>query len=91
MSKHSQGPWRVIKSNVWDEVVCDDGHLPFWIGRKSDELLANTYLFASAPDLLAALLNVEKLLIGVSCTDYPVSDELAEVQAAIAKATGECK
>lgn len=45
-------------------------------------------LIAASARMLAELEKVEKLLQAISATDYPVSEELAGVQRAIAAARG---
>lgn len=50
-------------------------------------LEADARLIAAAPDMLAELKKLEKLLQAISLGDYPVSDELESLQNVIAKAT----
>ena len=49
---------------------------------------ADARLMVSAPDLLAALLNIEANLTGKDCPDDRISDSLRRAKAAIARAEG---
>jgi len=102
--KGTPGPWsiepdRSHPNKVWhvvgdSTVVCglDGIASPYRSNdRTFDEDKANMVLIAASPDLLEALQMCEKLLVGVSYTDYPVEDELTTARAAIAKALGEQK
>jgi hypothetical protein len=101
-TKHTPGPWIVdygdTKGHVKSIAVNPDGYTPT-VARydtlvtsiSDSEKAANAALIAAAPELLEALEMVESLLIGIAMTDYPVTDELEKVTAAIAKAKGEAK
>ena len=84
MSKHTPGPWRVVKdpTNLSLQVYGQTLAL-FECWRRSDEQteLANARLVAAAPDLLKAL---EFVIRGVPDTWEGVQ----KAHAAIAKATG---
>ena len=99
MSKYTQGPWHVeidhatnapefIRAHIDGEmfdiasVICDE----------TDNAPANARLIAAAPDLLDALQWITRcasIRAPVGTTAYLISDKrMAEVRAAIAKATG---
>ena len=93
MSKHTPGPWRV---NGYGEIVCGEGNdelriadVAPWDPRKHrEEMSANGRLLAAAPEMLAALKNLEN--------DHPDDPWFRSmprtawnmVQSAIAKAEG---
>lgn len=96
--QHTQGPWNVCP-NAPSLIEADIGHedgLPRIIAQALDPIPhigdatvnANARLIAASPRMLAELEKVEKLLQAISSTDYPVSEELAGVQCAIAAARG---
>ncbi len=100
-AKHTPGPWIVEHDSFGTvirgaEVEREEHGTKYgfrdyvgstW-GHRTSTSDANALLMATAPELLAELEKVEKLLLAISATDYPVSDELASVQAVVAKATG---
>lgn len=100
MSKHTPGPWNHVRGQIFGDVntrVCrgiDMGNdlaaslrgepLP------DDVIAANAALISAAPDLLAALVEVDTYLHGVQALHHDDVTEAvrATVLAAIAKATG---
>ena len=90
MSKHTKGPWKYSNGTVID----GNGHvlrvngvgLPcgFLSDQEREEVFANTKLIAAAPELLEALIDCRRTLEIANFTQ-----ELAVVNAAIAKAKGE--
>ena len=88
MSKHTPGPWRVVKdpTNLSLQVYGQTLAL-FECWRRSDEQteLANARLIAAAPELLEALCLAHDYLAGNGWDDDP---RLYTIRAAIAKATG---
>lgn len=101
-AKHTEGPWlRDATSGLSCDVRATNGRkvalcwgLSTSRAAKSNspayraECDANARLIAAAPELLDELVKVEKLLASIELGDYPVSDELESVRAAIAKAEG---
>lgn len=72
--------------------VCEDTHQTDADGRNwatNGDPSCNATLIAAAPELLEALQVCERLLTGVSYTDYPVEEELLLVRYAISKALGD--
>lgn len=97
-AQHTPGPWNVCE-NAPSLIEADIGHedgLPRIIAQAFDPIPhigtatvnANARLIAASPQMLAELEKVEKLLLAISATDYPVSDELTSVQCAIVAARG---
>lgn len=95
-TKHTPGPWAVRYDYVVQAPSFDDGRLvpvaqPYGVNSDGTDLFANARLIASAPDLLLALERIAssyRALLG----RHPVrdvSETLAEVDAALAKARGE--
>lgn len=90
MKTHTPGPWHVVfhhpklvKVETARVVICDS------FGGLSDETMANTRLIASAPDLLASLIELESMVAEMLPKHGPCGwGELALNQAreAIAKA-----
>ena len=90
-AKQTPGPWEYLNGWLYHRGVSPTGagysetvlkiDDPAWKPSKADAALV-----AAAPELLATLEAVERLLTGVEATDYPVADELAQVRAAISKA-----
>lgn len=106
MSKHTPGPWHFhelqdgadglgyIRCQVDDLEICHCGD----IGRRREENLANAYLKAAAPDMLAALKSVRQELWVDHCMHMGRTDcdqryfnsrpRIRIIDAAIAKAEG---
>ena len=90
MSKHTEGPWGVgTKSNGVSprhvQILNDDGYIATVNYTNSiNETNANARLIAAAPELLEALIDCRRTLEIANFTQ-----ELAVVNAAIAKAKGE--
>jgi hypothetical protein len=92
MKTHTPGPWHLvshrpnlIKVETARVVICDA------FGGLSDETMSNAHLIASAPDLLASLVELESMVAEMLPKHGPCGwGELALNQArqAIAKATG---
>ena len=83
MSKHTEGPWNVSNHNS-DYIEDSDRKLVACVWGSSQELEANARLIAAAPELLEALIDCRRTLEIANFTQ-----ELAVVNAAIAKAKGE--
>ena len=93
MSQHTQGPWTVENNSIYGNAgmirpfiaSVEDDH-------RDEETNANARLIAAAPDLLDALQWITRCASirgPVGTTAYLISDKrMAEVRAAIAKATG---
>jgi hypothetical protein len=101
MSKHTPGPWRYRKGDEWSHsVVTDHGTLPdgsenAWtvatLNKNRDEHEANAKLIAAAPELLEALILLEKEMVlsgNAQSVDYGWKPAIEKTRAAIAKATG---
>lgn len=94
MSKHTPGPWHV--SEEWDGTSIKAGqfhvtHTIQWCGWHPEEedkavTQANARLIAAAPELLEALVDLERTAGLPAMMDDPVR---VKARAAIAKATGE--
>lgn len=87
MGKHTQGPWILgTYDHASYNVTGPKGEMPFIAkipaGRKESERLANAFLIASAPDLLAVCEKI-KAHGTISAT------WIDELDAAIAKARGQ--
>lgn len=100
MSKHTPGPWRFANGDKFDDdfleppeyqylvlaaIETPDAIASFWDSEWGDEAKANACLIAAAPDLLAALKDLERV------SGLPLMyNDLARIaaRAAIAKATG---
>ena len=52
-SKHTRGPWSVIRENGGDEVISTYGDIVAWV---YDDNAANAALIAAAPDMYDALM-----------------------------------
>lgn len=92
MSKHTPGPWEIEEESeghsITNRAFTGDEWCIAEVYGKTDTSIANANLIAAAPDLLEALLGVERLCaasgyIGVN------GQYLKIVRAAIAKARGE--
>jgi hypothetical protein len=84
--RHTPGPWQAEVPYVHIKgghcfAVASDTFLSF------SELQANVCLMAVAPDMLAALTAIEKIMDGSQPKDYPGA--LMVARAAVAKARGE--
>ena len=96
--KHTPGPWRYAPTNtetVSHLVRCSEGYavadVTHWFDLPVD---ANARLIAAAPDMLEALQSAqESIATFIGVHGYPfesgAGDVLREVNAAIAKATGD--
>lgn len=92
-SQHTPGPWKVVtEKNKAIRISCfrEDGELTVAFMRMlgtSDlpEVKANARLIATAPELLEALKNLSKYVVG-NTGAYPA--ELVKAKLAIAKAEG---
>lgn len=87
MSKHTPGPWSVEDDtpfSLW--VSCPDGKNPLHQNRLNRDRLANARLIAAAPELLAALQVAE---LALRERGLRACGEYKQIEAAIAKATGE--
>jgi len=87
MNKHTPGPWVVDETHLQGSVnnLEIGRHITLCslnVGR--DQCLANARLIAAAPDMLEALIDCRRALELANFTG-----ELAVVDAAIARATGE--
>ena len=102
MSKHSAGPWEVrseygtycIRPANENQVGYSSGYAPIAkvVGDKRiGQQLENARLLAAAPDLLAALQDVDALWMhhSIAHGDGKISPLHEKVIAVIAKATGE--
>jgi hypothetical protein len=95
MSKHTPGPWQLVRGAVRDQydtiegiVGAEDRRImrgchPF---RADEEQLANARLIAAAPEMLEALKYAVEFI--KMYTDQPIGIEILE---AIAKAEGSTK
>ena len=93
MSKHTPGPWKAVFSGVAAQIDCMEiaevSHMRVipasggWPTPGEPEVDAR--LIAAAPELLEALINANARMCDLPPTD-PI---IAQVRAAIAKATGE--
>ncbi len=104
MSKHTQGPWYVVKTETGKVYVRNEGGLisegprPFSYDKQferycqeCEEYEANAHLIAAAPDLLGALklmADAVELEMKVFGEEPEQGSRLKIAQAAIAKATG---
>jgi len=99
MSKHTPGPWKVIRRGP-----CGPAQESFWIGygetewrgpgsivqvvaegsARKDVVEANARLIAAAPELLQALLELREIVLD----SYGTCNQLDRANAAIAKAAG---
>jgi hypothetical protein len=102
--KHTPGPWAAVKCTLNPfnalTIVADNGravasieagmHADGITFEESDgELSANIALIAAAPDLLEALLHIQRCIpLGGFAQIHHKSDTWAQIDAAIAKATG---
>lgn len=91
--KHTPGPWRRHKADMFGDINIDNGVITAVIGvaisnlRPSDEVEANANLLTSAPDLLAA----SKAAINIIGRLVPTKEGVSAydaLKAAIAKAEG---
>jgi hypothetical protein len=85
MNKHTPGPWSfTFGTQVRSKF---DMIAKVWMMRDG-EGIANAQLIAAAPDLLAALQSAICIIVNECDTDeYP--KHIADIRAAISKATGE--
>ena len=88
---HTPGPWRFAKARTHIHIggpVGDPscGYVCRLQSREIDE--ANARLIAAAPDMLSALIEMQKLLVKTSLTQRDMDDLYHIAQDAIAKATG---
>lgn len=98
MAKHTPGPWRAIpdRSHPCDVRITSSvrPHVAkvYAPSTSADEVTpANARLIAAAPDLLAALIDARRGLaayVGLP-VEQCIGGEFTEINAAIAKATGE--
>jgi hypothetical protein len=101
MSKHTPGPWDVVEwGSRWGVEATIEGYSVVVFGtddddagvngRDDDEMRANTRLIAAAPELLAALRDLQNIASGVPAIER--NPRFAEARraalAAIAKAEG---
>lgn len=93
---HTPGPWRWENEGYYSglkgpngEWICDDGSAGGEYGQQIDPDSADGKLIAAAPDLLAACIDARDALhsLGSTSTDHYHADEIAALDAAIAKAT----
>ena len=101
MSDFTPGPWEAQFGEAYFVTGPDLGRVAMMmnlkgayglLGRRSgDEVAANTRLIAAAPDLLAALQDVDALWMhhSIAHGDGKISPLHEKVIAAIARATGE--
>ena len=96
MMKHTEGPWSAAEPrHNYDTVIRGPKGEPIALaliaGYTKQEGAANTALLAAAPDLLAALQDVDALWMhhSVAHSDGKIGPLHEKVIAAIAKATGE--
>lgn len=97
MSKHTSGPWAVFnQSDVFTNR--DDGKVSEYIADcaveelELSEIQANARLIAAAPELLEALILLEREMVesgNAGSVDYGWKPAIEKTRAAIAKATGE--
>ena len=93
-AKHTPGPWHIgMKPGPMiygpkGEQVADMRHKPFTLVSEIDESVANVRLISAAPDLLAALEAIIKM-IGPYAGQGRMDAEISAARAAIAKAKGE--
>lgn len=95
-SKHTPGPWKVGDRKPYVEVwgPMRMNHSPILASMESEPREANARLMAAAPDMLAALREVEWIFDGQEdITETGGANDamkaLMAVRPAIAKATGE--
>lgn len=99
MSKHTKGPWNIAQESVdseWYIVTAAGGRVMANVhvetGNRMDE--ANIKLIAAAPDLLKALMKIEReaTAIAATCPPAPHACPACEIlfvaREAIAKAEG---
>ncbi len=93
-TQHTPGPWVVIGEQVYAPDDCD--HHPVadcttnHSCRDEWDVEANARLIAAAPDLLEALQHIQRCIpLGGFAQIHHKSDTWAQIDAAIAKATGE--
>lgn len=97
MSKHTPGPWAVQPGARDDRVWSNEGFIAD-VWSPSGDVASNSHLIAAAPEMLAALREVEEFLDDQAEAEYftdrasPVPNQamrlLVEVREAIAKAEG---
>lgn len=92
--KHTPGPWEAKpkvsdhkRFVIWSNkeagaAVCETSN---WLNEDFDEIKANAYLIAAAPDLFEAL----DRFVGWHLLDIEPSQLLREAQQALAKARGD--
>lgn len=94
-TKHTPGPWTYTRNEHGAPgapilfISCGDGNHPAHETRSYEERVANARLMAAAPDLLEALLLIERKYGSLAdYADLPADkNALVKARAAIAKAT----
>jgi hypothetical protein len=90
MTQHTQGPWKPHR-DAQVRTVNTDMRIAEVDGADADEMAANTWLIAAAPDMLAALKSAE-IASQELCYDQDPANQcwvtLQEIRDAIAKAEG---
>ena len=93
-SQHTPGPWRRTGVNVraGDALICYATNHHANCETPEPEKLANAYLIASAPELLAALEKAIEHIEDIYLHDgFPAPDFVTESRSLIAKANGDPK
>ena len=90
LTKHTPGPW-IIGKQDHDVITVDtaNGTAICDVYVDSDDRPANANLIAAAPDLLAALVRLERMVSKMRQTLDDIDPALEPARAAIAKAKGE--
>jgi hypothetical protein len=81
MSKHTKGPWKVRRTEYY-YIVESEGYL-----ISKNELKADAHLIAAAPDMLAVLQHVERMLESFTKAELqePLLKSLEYVRAHVVK------
>lgn len=92
-TKHTPGPWSLHKRGPAERYEVQHGipgnGSPICVTFCGSQQEANARLIAAAPELLDALKKTRAALLCADAAGIPVDEELAQLDAAIAKATGE--
>ncbi len=94
MSKHTPGPWVIVRGDEWTtDVATVEGELPdgrpaHWnvasVNKRRDEWEQNRLLITAAPELLEAAIAFVAPFDGIEVVQ---DSDIAKARAAIAKAT----
>lgn len=75
-SAHTPGPWDTQGSDGWDsEITAEDGRVVICTMEDlNEDDIANARLIVAAPDMLAALKSVNKLISEAAMTGFNYAD-----------------